>query len=70
MNFSGFFGIKNQIFKLKSLFSIFISAQVTWCNLERPIKSRSMIKAGGDVATSGASNRASNHDRRSSRGAF
>ena len=31
---------------------------MAWKNLERPIKSRSSIQAGGDVAARGASDRA------------
>ena len=37
------------------IFWIFISVQVTWHNLEHPIKLRSTIKARGDVAARGAS---------------
>ena len=37
IKFSGFFGINNQFFYLKIDFLNFISAQVMWLNLKRPI---------------------------------
>ena len=34
-----------------------------WRDLKRPITLRSTVKAGGDVAACGASDRVKNHDR-------